>query len=124
MNFSSLHVSQVDISKSVKAYSITSLCQTSVAFIGADHFQYWYAATLMTIHFVGYDVLAMIGLIASLSFIQIEKLMRVKKSFGESFSASHICLAYRTSCCFLATVCGLIHRRHLMVWAIFAPKVL
>lgn len=32
-------------------------------------------------------------------------------------------LCHRLCLAAFATVCGLLHRRHLMVWAIFAPKV-
>jgi GPI ethanolamine phosphate transferase membrane region len=112
--------------------------QLSSGFIGADRFDFNYAGTLLAMNTFGAEVVMMVVTMVVVSMYDhyadsgnaIDKHHEEEETPSQSdgkMSAPLLCMytwcAYRMFLLACSCGCALIHRRHLMVWAVFAPKV-
>lgn len=77
---------------------------------------------MLIFHMIGFDLLAAIA-----SLVGANRLLPKRVDSTRSLpvgAALGAMLGYRSMMGSVATLCGLLHRRHLMVWAVFAPKVI
>ena len=110
--------------------------QYSAAFVGFDEFSFGiggmllflntFGTELLVVLMVGHEILsssASSSLPSSSSSVASSSSLALSSSFPSSLPPSLATLlhlsAFRT---LLTTLCVLLHRRHLMVWAVFAPK--
>lgn len=74
------------------------------------------------------DVLAFLAMISAEIWLFQDRYPSDQKapraSLGPRLHGAYLCYLFsRLFTLFCCSVCGLYHRRHLMVWAIFAPKI-
>jgi GPI ethanolamine phosphate transferase 3 subunit O len=111
--------------------------QLSSGFIGADRFDFKYAGTMLAINTFGAEVVVMAVVMVVVSmgaeyadrsgFTDKHRREENISSRAKAMSTPLLCMytwcAYRMFLVACSCGCALIHRRHLMVWAVFAPKV-
>lgn len=121
-----------------------------MGFIGNEHFNFFYAGICLAINTFGYDVLAILAyhIVALLAMERSSALLlpatTTKNSLPERvkgdgdrvggtqqqrrgrtlYHVSAVCCLYRIMLLCFSCFAAALHRRHLMVWAVFAPKVL
>jgi hypothetical protein len=118
----------------------------SSGFIGADEFMFIYAGFLLIINTFGGEIMFFLLLIFGLNFIHEDNndglLMYARKTGNENFEKNEknekklgneknkncllllsVWCTYKLYVLTLSCFGALLHRRHLMVWAVFAPKV-
>lgn len=87
--------------------------QLSAGFTGNDTFSFYPAGCLLALNTFGWDLLALLLVVAW---------TRTQRAASQA-TALRPLLAYRLLLLLGACGCCALHRRHLMVWAIFAPKL-
>lgn len=92
-----------------------------MGFIGATKFYPYYAGIMLAIHVFGFDALA--ALAAIIVSTVLWGTVHGNEGPGKTRLTTYTLITYRMGMGCMAALCGVLHRRHLMVWAIFAPKV-
>ena len=111
---------------------IPPVVQLSSGFVGADTFNFSYAGSLLAANTFGGEVAALLALLAAVRWLAHGPAPGPKCIGGDSGSQdawaaqqralSRWC-AYRLWLLVASAGCCVVHRRHLMVWAVFAPKL-
>lgn len=94
--------------------------QLWAGFVGADKFHFAYAGTMVAVNTFGADLLAVVvcAVLGTLFASPADHLSRTCMSQTE-----WVVILYRTSGLLGAMVAVTVLREHLMLWAVFAPKV-
>jgi hypothetical protein len=97
-----------------------SALQLSVAFIGIESFSFAYGACLVAFNTFAFDILVYAALLTFLTFLPSSD-----SSSSSALSAHLLSLmtTFRSLILWGSVLSSYFLRRHLMVWAIFAPKV-
>ncbi len=100
-----------------------SALQLSVGFIGCDSFKYWYAGTALAANTFGAICIEVLLLSLTSYWYQIA----TNKS-NPDYSNMHLILllsywGYRAYAMLCSAIAIFVLRNHLMLWAVFAPKV-
>ena len=91
--------------------------QLEAGFVGLPYFNYYYAGAMLALNTFGPDLLVLLALYLALASKQEEEAQEARMTV-----AGAICL-YRQAIVLVSSLTALVLRRHLMVWAIFAPKL-
>jgi hypothetical protein len=96
--------------------------QLAAGFVGANQFYFYYAGALVFFNTTAHEIITIIGV------YRIDLLLS-RRQDSEEPTLQHgimmeLYLLIRLLLLLCACVCGFIHRRHLMVWAIFVPKII
>ena len=111
-----------------------------MGFIGNENFYFVYAGICLAINTFGYDILAILAYHTTALLVMDNSHRRqaisTKSESGrhrsddgsgtgrrETFRISAVCCWYRITLLCCSCFAAALHRRHLMVWAVFAPKV-
>ena len=101
--------------------------QVGVGFIGTDAFHFHYAGELLALNTFGYEIIGLLTAAAFLLFVfeslaitthAARKWRRTTLRLG-----ALLLLAMYMSVALGSVLAAAVLRRHLMVWAVFAPKV-
>lgn len=87
-------------------------------------FHFFYAGALLICHMVGFDVLAAIAAVCVSRGLDRSGSDGAAVDYEVTRLTLMASLWNRILVGAVASACGLLHRRHLMVWAVFAPKIL
>lgn len=88
--------------------------QLAAGFTGNDTFSFYPAGFLLALNTMGWDILSLLLAVGW---------TRAHRSALQAVTALRPLLAYRLLLLLGACGCCALHRRHLMVWSIFAPKL-
>ena len=90
--------------------------QLSAGFVGADTFHFGYAGSMLAANTFGYDILFIC--------INFWGLLNFRDVIDIPSDIFCFALFYRSMVVIGSAFSAAIHRRHLMVWAVFAPKLI
>lgn len=97
--------------------------QLTSGFIGLESFNFVYSGILLAINTFGCDVLVLMALCVSSLRWHREGVTVKGATMRVGSFLMRVALVYRIALVLFSCTAAALHRRHLMVWAVFAPKV-